>query len=78
MAGSYNGHRSWACWNVSLWIGNDEGLYNLALECIRGTRNRREAAQAMLNTLNEGGCVNTPDGARYTVTSIRLAMREMQ
>jgi len=52
MAG-YNGHRSWAYWNVSLWIGNDEGLYNLARECVRRTHNRTQAAQAMLEALTE-------------------------
>ena len=27
---SYNGWKNHATWNVALWIGNDEGLYNLA------------------------------------------------
>ena len=30
---SYNGWKNHATWNVALWIGNDEGLYNLAQTC---------------------------------------------
>ena len=30
---SYNGWTNYETWNVALWIGNDEGLYNLAKEC---------------------------------------------
>ena len=29
----YNGWSNYETWNVALWIGNDEGLYNLAKEC---------------------------------------------
>jgi hypothetical protein len=29
---SYNGWKNWETWNVALWINNDEGLYNMALE----------------------------------------------
>jgi hypothetical protein len=24
----YNGHHCWNCWNVALWIANDEPLYS--------------------------------------------------
>lgn len=29
---SYNGWENYETWNVALWINNDEGLYNLAME----------------------------------------------
>ena len=68
----YNGHRSWNAWNVALWIGNDEGLYNLALECIRATKTRNLAARKMLQMLDGE---KTPDGAVYNYTCIREALK---
>lgn len=66
----YNGHPSYAAWNVSLWIGNDESLYQLARECIRRNRTRDQAAREMLAYLPE----RTPDGVPYTLTNVRRAM----
>ena len=74
---SYNGHRSYNAWNVSLWINNDEALYRWARECIHDTSTREQAADYRLEQLHEDGFRNTPDGVPYTVTNIRLAMREM-
>ena len=74
----YNGHPSYNYWNVSLWVGNDEGLYDLARECIRSTKTRRQAAKAMLETLRgeREHCIpTTPDGAPYTIASLIHAMR---
>lgn len=71
----YNGHRSWNAWNVSLWIGNDEGLYTFAQQCIHITRNRLQAARVFLEAMQECGIFQTPDGAPYTITSVREAMR---
>ena len=70
----YNGHPSWACWNVYLWISNDEGLYRLAMDCIDRTKNRREAAKVFLGAMPK----KTPDGARYNITNVMHALRSIQ
>jgi hypothetical protein len=69
----YNGHESYNAWNVSLWIGGDESLYNMAPSYARRF-NRVEAARRMVEDLESMGCVRTPDGVRYTVTNVRRAM----
>jgi hypothetical protein len=74
MAG-YNGHPSWAYWNVALWFGNDEGLYSMARDYIRRTRTRDDAARAILETLTECGITATPDGAKYSLAKVRHAIR---
>jgi hypothetical protein len=71
---SYNGHASWAQWNVSLWVNNDEALYRLAQSYARRS-NRRDAARRLLKDLNDSQVFKTPDGAKYTVTSLINAMR---
>ena len=69
----YNGHKNWDHWNVSLWINNDEGLYNLARELVRDSATKDIAARSMLARLPS----KTPDGAPYSVSSIRAAMMDM-
>jgi len=69
MAG-YQGHKNWNHWNVSLWINNDEGLYNLARQAVRFSRSRDEAVQDLLEQLP----AETPDGAPYTKSSVRAAL----
>ena len=73
----YNGHRNWDYWNVSLWINNDEGLYNLARDCVESERTRTLAAGAFLDALAESGITKTPDGARYTLDKVVRAMAGM-
>lgn len=68
----YNGHKNWNYWNVSLWINNDEGLYRLAVDLIK-QYGKDQAAVIMLGHLPP----NTPDGAPYSVSSIRAAMTGM-
>jgi hypothetical protein len=41
---SYNGHRSYNAWNIALWIGNDEGLYRFALDCLKRAKNDLDRA----------------------------------
>ena len=30
----YNGWSDWTTWNCAIWIGNDQGLYNMARNCV--------------------------------------------
>jgi hypothetical protein len=69
MAG-YNGHKNWTHWNVSLWLNNDEDLYRQMRKLCEWF-NKDTAARKMLQRLPP----ETPDGAKYSVTSIRAAMR---
>lgn len=71
----FNGHKNWNHWNVSLWINNDEGLHNIARHFVRSTTTKDSAADRMLTHLRaEAGTTHTPDGAPYSISSIRAAM----
>lgn len=70
MSKTYNGHKNWNYWNVSLWINNDEGLYNFARELVRKLGKDR-AAQTFVD---ECGASETPDGAKYTKSAVRAAL----
>jgi len=70
MNNSYNGHKNWAHWNVSLWLNNEEPLYR-RMRYLCQIHTRAIAADIMLSQLPE----QTPDGAKYSVTAIRAAMR---
>lgn len=74
MSKPYNGHKNWNHWNVSLWINNDEGLYNLARRACK-TYNKDYAARYVLESLVYVGITETPDGAPYSFSSVRAALR---
>ena len=74
---TYNGHKNRTHWNVALWISNDEGLYRLAKDQIRRSRTLDIAAARILEDLHDIGITHTPDGARYSKTAIRNAIKEL-
>ena len=69
----YNGHKNWNHWNVSLWLNNDEGLYRMARSFAR--QYGLGVGAVKLAQVLQGE--RTPDGAPYSVTTIRAAMRGM-
>jgi len=70
----YHGWKNYQTWNVSLWIGGDEGLYRLALEYMR---NRAKIRGAYLDFIKDVGLENcrTPDKIKYR--SRQLCCREL-
>ena len=60
---TYNGWKNHETWNVSLWINNDEGLYNLAKEC-RDYAEFREQMEEMAGGTNRAA-FRTPDGVAW-------------
>lgn len=81
---TYNGHRNYNYWNVALWIGNDEGLYHMALDYKRqlGTTKAAEAFLADMvefsKTRDKSGRPCTPDGAPWTVSAIKAAIAGLE
>lgn len=70
----YNGHPSWNAWNVSLWINNDEGLYTLALDCLKRPNNKpSRAASYFISRVDD----KTPDGAPYGITNVTRVMKDL-
>ncbi len=76
--GEYNGHPSWEFWNVSLWIFNDEGLYGLAKDCVRGTPHIEAAAKRLLDELHSIECFFTPDGAPFDRENLAYALEDIE
>ena len=68
---TFNGWANYETWNVSLWIQNDEGLYNLAREY--------SSYSALIFVLHEEfGLKETPDGVKFNDPKInRIEMNEM-
>lgn len=72
----YNGYKNWNHWNVSLWLFNDEGLYRLMCDCVWHADTLDGAAHLILSHFNiVPKTLETPDGAPYTFTSIRAALK---
>jgi hypothetical protein len=80
---TYQGHRSWNAWNVSLWINNDYGIYKFALDCVERAAKARDgqlsaAAQLNLATrlfMQDFEGQKTPDGAKYNATCVKECLK---
>ena len=57
MTTTYNGHKNYKTWNVSLWLQNDEGLYACAQQA--------DDYIDLLIHLQNNFVDETPDGVDY-------------
>jgi hypothetical protein len=74
---TYNGHRSWNAWNVSLWLTNDEWLYRTAVECLENAYTFQAATDCFFTQTGLQG-TRTPDGAHWNHLSVRRALRGLE
>ena len=63
---TYNGWANYETWNVSLYIGNDEGLYNLAKDTAKDGGTYGD----LVAMLRECGSKETPDGVKWDDVNI--------
>ena len=73
---TYNGHKSWDHWNVSLWIFNDYGLYSWAGEKLKEWRDPLAASSALFDEMQAHGITETPDGAKFSIETINAALED--
>ena len=66
----YNGWKNHATWNVALWIGNDEGLYNLALEPF--IQNAPSPYATVRDVLRDEGLTETNDGVAFNDSGLDI------
>jgi len=67
---TYNGWANFQTFNVTLWIQNDESLYNAAKSCTN--------YQELASLLYDCGSKETPDGVKWTDAKIDgIAVNEM-
>lgn len=84
-----NGHKNWNHWNVSLWINNHERFYREAQNCVKLAKGYTADGALRVYGVSKSGLDlaayllmqalpdSTPDGAPYSFSSIRAAIREI-
>ena len=65
---TYNGWANYETWNVSLYINNDEALYEMAREYVANMReyHMEVSYEDFAESLKECGSYITPDGVSWT------------
>jgi hypothetical protein len=59
----YNGWENYETWNVALWINNDQGLYDIAMEC----GDYETFVYSLAGVMNE-----TPDGVSFSDPKVNV------
>lgn len=71
---SYNGHRSWNAWNVSLWLNNYAPNYEFCKAVLQDMGLEKAATYLASSLKGE----KTPDGATYTRIAIHNVLAEWE
>lgn len=69
---TYNGWKNYETWNVALWIGNDEGLYQMAKE-LRHYGYKRFAEDMKEIGIHSQIAFQTPDGVAWNDSGLDIA-----
>lgn len=71
----YNGYKNYNYWNISLYINNDQNLYDLAIISINKHNNVKLATLVFIDNLNS--CY-TPDGVLWTKAGVYSALLSLK
>lgn len=79
---TYNGWANYETWNVALWIGNDEFLYNTAKACVEFCGDNETPWDKFVRCMIDGQIgrhlVKTKDGVKWNDPKINaVEMNEM-
>ena len=75
---TYNGWSNYETWNASLWMGNDQFLYNTAIACVRYCETFDTPYDAFVRSMNNCGAETTGDGVKWNDPNINaVEMNEM-
>ncbi len=62
---TYNGWTNYETWNASLWIGNDEFLYNTAKACVEYAEANESPYEKFIRCMMNCDNVTTGDNVRW-------------
>ena len=67
---TYNGWKNHATWNVALWIGGDQGLYEFAKDC-----SSYEVFKDSMREMSGDSSIGyqTPDGVAWNDSALDIA-----
>jgi hypothetical protein len=77
MRKEFNGHPSWNCWNVALWLSSDEAMYRAAVEALHSTHTLKHATNVFFGMTGLEGW-KTPDGGVFNKTATQRALAGLE